>query len=120
MASDREKPGGDPGEPEEARPRPLRIAHVNDIAFVGSTLALAMRELGEDAVVVEPFRVRTVTNLLQRARRRPLHPVNRHRHLQECSAEDDGLGSRLAALGYRSGSDGLDGHNVEPGPRVQT
>lgn len=59
MASDREKPGGDPGEPEEARPRPLRIAHVNDIAFVGSTLALAMRELGEDAVVVEPFRVRT-------------------------------------------------------------
>ena len=46
-------------EPDEHRPRPLRIAHVNDIAFVGSTLARAMRELGEDAVVVEPFRLRT-------------------------------------------------------------
>jgi glycosyltransferase involved in cell wall biosynthesis len=46
-------------EPDDHRPRPLRIAHVNDIAFVGSTLARAMRELGEDAVVVEPFRLRT-------------------------------------------------------------
>jgi len=32
---------------------------VYDVAFVGSTLARAMRELGEDAVVVEPFRLRT-------------------------------------------------------------
>jgi glycosyltransferase involved in cell wall biosynthesis len=35
----------------------MRIAHVNDIAAVASTLARSMRELGEDAVVVEPRRL---------------------------------------------------------------
>jgi len=54
-----ERRPGEAGRPLESRSRPLRIAHVNDIAFVGSTLARAMRELGEDAVVVEPFRIRT-------------------------------------------------------------
>jgi len=40
----------------EGAGRPLRIAQVNDIAAVGSTLARAMNELGQAAVVVEPRR----------------------------------------------------------------
>lgn len=39
--------------------RSLRIAQVNDIAAVGETLARAMRKLGEDAVLIEPRRIRT-------------------------------------------------------------
>jgi glycosyltransferase involved in cell wall biosynthesis len=39
-----------------AQPRRLRIAQINDIAAVGSTLARAMNELGQDAVVVNPAR----------------------------------------------------------------
>jgi glycosyltransferase involved in cell wall biosynthesis len=37
--------------------RPLRIAQVNDIAAVASTLARAMTELGEKATVIEPRRL---------------------------------------------------------------
>jgi len=33
--------------------RPLRIAHVNDIAFVGSELVAALREVGESAELVD-------------------------------------------------------------------
>lgn len=47
------------GAPSVAAPRtepPLRIAQVNDIAAVGSVLARAMRELGHDARLVEPWR----------------------------------------------------------------
>jgi glycosyltransferase involved in cell wall biosynthesis len=36
--------------------RRLRIAHLNDVAAVGSVLARAMTELGEDAVVIAPRR----------------------------------------------------------------
>ena len=39
------------------QPKRLRIAQVNDIAAVGSTLARAMTDLGQDAVVIEPRRV---------------------------------------------------------------
>lgn len=44
----------------DSRPttRPLRIAQVNDIAAVGSTLARSMTELGHQASLVEPRRLR--------------------------------------------------------------
>jgi glycosyltransferase involved in cell wall biosynthesis len=46
-----------PGLDADRDRRPWRIAQVNDIAAVGSTLARAMTELGESAVVIEPRRL---------------------------------------------------------------
>jgi glycosyltransferase involved in cell wall biosynthesis len=45
-----------PGGPAHTRGRPARIAQVNDIAAVASTLALAMNRLGADSEVIEPRR----------------------------------------------------------------
>jgi glycosyltransferase involved in cell wall biosynthesis len=45
-----------PGGPAWTRGRPARIAQVNDIAAVASTLARAMDRLGADSAVIEPKR----------------------------------------------------------------